>query len=114
VSGVFISAPRRTGKSTLINEDIIPFLKTAGAEVIYVDLWADRSRDPGDLISEAIREHLQKREGAILQWVRRGGKKMHCNKFKNSSNKFYLSDSHNQHLPDLVDNEIALSRNLST
>jgi len=72
-SGVFISAPRRTGKSTLITEDIIPFLKTAGAEVIYVDLWADRSRDPGDLISEAIREHLQKQEGVILRWARRGG-----------------------------------------
>ncbi|MFD2272286.1 AAA family ATPase [Undibacterium arcticum] len=74
MSGIFLSAPRRTGKSTLINEDIIPFLKKKqGAEVIYVDLWSDRSRDPGDLISEAVREHLQRREGAILQWARRGG-----------------------------------------
>lgn len=73
LSGVFISAPRRTGKSTLINEDIIPVLKEHGAEVIYVDLWSDRSRDPGDLISEAIRDHLQQREGALLQWARRGG-----------------------------------------
>jgi hypothetical protein len=72
-SGVFISAPRRTGKSTLINEDIIPFLRSQGAEVIYVDLWSDRSRDPGDLISEAVRDHLQKREGTLLQWARRGG-----------------------------------------
>jgi hypothetical protein len=73
VSGVFISAPRRTGKSTLINEDIVPYLRDAGAEVIYVDLWSDRSRDPGDLISEAIREHLLQREGAILKWARKGG-----------------------------------------
>lgn len=72
-SGVFISAPRRTGKSTLINEDIIPVLQAQGAEVIYVDLWSDRSRDPGDLIAQAIREHLQKREGAILRWARLGG-----------------------------------------
>lgn len=73
LSGVFISAPRRTGKSTLINEDIIPYLRLKGCEVIYVDLWSDRTRDPGELISEAIRQHLQRREGAILQWARRGG-----------------------------------------
>ncbi|MFZ6876530.1 AAA family ATPase [Undibacterium sp. Di27W] len=72
-SGVFISAPRRTGKSTFIIEDIIPSLKTLKAEVIYVDLWSDRSRDPGDLIAEAVREHLQKREGVLLQWARKGG-----------------------------------------
>jgi hypothetical protein len=69
---VFISAPRRTGKSTLINEDIVPYLRDAGAEVIYVDLWSDRSRDPVDLISEAIREHLLQRECAILKWARKG------------------------------------------
>lgn len=73
LSGVFLAAPRRTGKSTLINEDIIPYLVKQGAEVIYVDLWSDRSRDPGDLISEAVRRHLQQREGAILQWARKGG-----------------------------------------
>lgn len=73
LSGVFLAAPRRTGKSTLINEDIVPYLTSKGVEVIYVDLWSDRSRDPGDLISEAIRQHLQKREGVILQWARKGG-----------------------------------------
>jgi len=73
LSGVFLAAPRRTGKSTLINEDIIPYLVKKGAEVVYVDLWSDRSRDPGDLISEAIRQHLLQREGAILQWARKGG-----------------------------------------
>lgn len=73
VSGVFISAPRRTGKSTLINEDIIPYLTAQGAEVIYVDLWADRSRDPDDLIAQALRDHLQQRESALLQWARKSG-----------------------------------------
>ncbi len=73
LSGVFISAPRRTGKSTLINEDIVPYLKQQDAEVIYVDLWSDRSRDPGELIAEAIRDHLRAREGAILKWARKGG-----------------------------------------
>lgn len=73
LAGVFISAPRRTGKSTLINEDIVPYLRQQDVEVIYVDLWSDRSRDPGDLISEAIRDHLRQREGALLKWARKGG-----------------------------------------
>ncbi|MET3120690.1 hypothetical protein AAKU67_000268 [Oxalobacteraceae bacterium GrIS 2.11] len=72
-SGLFISAPRRTGKSTLITEDIIPLMRDAQAEVIYVDLWTDKTRDPGDLISEAIRDYLHQREGLILRWARKGG-----------------------------------------
>jgi hypothetical protein len=73
MSGVFISGPRRTGKSTLIKEDIIPYLREQGAEVIYVDLWEQRDRDPGELISDAVRDHLQQREGALLKWARKGG-----------------------------------------
>lgn len=73
LSGVFISAPRRTGKSTLIKEDMLPFLEKKGVEVIYVDLWQNRDRDPGELISEAVGDHLRKREGALLQWARKGG-----------------------------------------
>jgi hypothetical protein len=73
LSGVFISAPRRTGKSTLIKEDILPFLEQQKAEVIYVDLWQNRDRDPGELISEAVTDHLRKREGALLQLARKSG-----------------------------------------
>ena len=35
-SGIFISAPRRTGKSTFIREDLTPKLIEHGVEVIYV------------------------------------------------------------------------------
>lgn len=73
LSGVFISAPRRTGKSTLIKEDMLPFFEKKGVEVIYVDLWQNRDRDPGELISEAVADHLRTREGALLQWARKGG-----------------------------------------
>jgi hypothetical protein len=73
LSGVFISAPRRTGKSTLIKEDMLPFMEQQGAEVIYVDLWQNRDRDPGELISEAVTDHLRKRENVLLQFARKSG-----------------------------------------
>ena len=72
-SGVFLAAPRRTGKSTFIREDLVPALQAQHAEVIYVDLWADRSADPGELIGSAIQRHLLSRESRLLQWARKGG-----------------------------------------
>jgi predicted AAA+ superfamily ATPase len=38
VSGIFIGAPRRTGKTTFMREDLAPALTAMGAYVIYVDL----------------------------------------------------------------------------
>lgn len=73
LSGLFLAAPRRTGKSTFVKEDIAPYLNKQNVEVIYVDLWADRSRDPAELIRDAIRAHLLKNENLILQWARKGG-----------------------------------------
>ena len=72
-SGVFLSAPRRTGKSTFIREDLVPELTRRGADVIYVDLWSDRTADPGTLIGAAVRRHLLAREGVLLKWARAGG-----------------------------------------
>lgn len=57
-SGVFLAAPRRTGKTTFLRADLAPALKQAGALVLYVDLWADRQADPGDAIVSAIRTEL--------------------------------------------------------
>lgn len=64
-SGVFLAAPRRTGKTTFLRSDLAPALKQAGALVLYVDLWADRQADPGDVIVSAIRAELA-RHDAIL------------------------------------------------
>lgn len=72
-SGIFLAALRRTGKSTFIREDLAPLLRQRGAQVIYVDLWADRSQDPGVLISRAIAEHLRAHDGVITQIARKGG-----------------------------------------
>ena len=45
-SGLFLSAPRRTGNSTFLRNDLIPAVEHAGAIAIYVDLWADKTAIP--------------------------------------------------------------------
>ena len=57
-SGLFLAAPRRTGKSTFLRTDLIPAIETTGAIAVYVDLWVDKTRNPADLIAEAVRDKL--------------------------------------------------------
>jgi hypothetical protein len=69
-SGLFLSAPRRTGKSTFLRNDLIPAVEKAGAVTIYVDLWADKTRDAAELIAEAIRDALASHTGKIARGLR--------------------------------------------
>jgi hypothetical protein len=71
--GLFLAAPRRTGKSTFVRQDLVPALMAMGAEVIYVDLWADKTKDPALLMANAIRAELKKEDGAITKLARRAG-----------------------------------------
>ncbi len=57
-SGVFLSGIRRIGKTTFLKQDLIPALESMGALVIYVDLWADRSKSPASLVNDAVRTTL--------------------------------------------------------
>ncbi|WP_414447340.1 ATP-binding protein [Burkholderia sp. 22PA0099] len=57
-SGVFLSGIRRIGKTTFLREDLVPELEREGAVVIYVDLWADPSKNPMNLVLEAVRATL--------------------------------------------------------
>jgi hypothetical protein len=57
-AGLFLASPRRTGKSTFLRLDLVPFLAERGLFPIYVDLWEDRARDPGALIAEALARAL--------------------------------------------------------
>ena len=57
-SGLFLSGPRRTGKTTFVQSDLIPALEAAGAVVIYVDLWSDSGSSPSTLVHDAIRVAL--------------------------------------------------------
>jgi hypothetical protein len=74
LSGVFLSGIRRIGKTTFIRQDFIPALLARGALVLYVDLWADRSRPPLALMQEAARaakSELERPASALLQGLRR-------------------------------------------
>ena len=72
-SGLFLAAPRRTGKSTFIRNDLKPELEKEGAVVLYVDLWADKKADPGDVIIGAVRAELAKHEGAVARLAKSAG-----------------------------------------
>ena len=72
-NGLFLAAPRRTGKSTFLQADLKPALEAAGAVVAYVDLWADPRRDPGVLIADAIGRALAPRLGVISRAARKVG-----------------------------------------
>ncbi len=72
-SGVFLAAPRRTGKSTFVREDLRPALEANGALVVYADLWANPTADPGLVISNAIRASLAGNEGVILRLAKSAG-----------------------------------------
>lgn len=72
-NGLFLAAPRRTGKTTFLRGDLQPALEQAGAVVVYVDLWADVARDPGALIAEAIGRALQPHLGLVAKTAKKAG-----------------------------------------
>jgi len=72
-SGLFLAAPRRTGKSTFLREDLVPEVERRKWVAIYVDLWADRARDPGLLIADAIKSKLAQFDGPIAKLAKQAG-----------------------------------------
>jgi hypothetical protein len=72
-SGLFLAAPRRTGKSTFLREDLRPQLEKAGALVLYVDLWEDKRADPGTVIVNAVRAELAEHDGVLARLARYAG-----------------------------------------
>lgn len=72
-SGLFLTAPRRTGKTTFLRFDLTPALEEAGALVVYVDLWENQERDPAELILEAIGQAVQAQQGIVARTARKAG-----------------------------------------
>lgn len=72
-SGMFLAAPRRTGKSTFLRYDLIPACVERGWLPVYVDLWVDKSIDPAVLISQAIAGALREYEGSLRKMARKAG-----------------------------------------
>lgn len=72
-SGVFLAAPRRTGKSTFLREDLRPVFEASDAIVVYADLWANPTADPGSVIVSAIRAALASTDGVLLRLAKGAG-----------------------------------------
>ncbi|MBF6027338.1 hypothetical protein ICY20_06315 [Pseudomonas sp. P115] len=72
-SGLFLAAPRRTGKSTFLREDLIPQCQLRGWITVYVDLWADKEKDPAELIANAIAAALVPYEKGIRKLAKNIG-----------------------------------------
>jgi hypothetical protein len=72
-SGSFLAAPRRTGKTTFIKEDLVPLLRDQGATVIYADLWEDKAINPSIVIINAIRQALLASDGLIIKAAKSSG-----------------------------------------
>jgi hypothetical protein len=72
-NGLFLTAPRRTGKSTFLQTDLKPALERAGVRVVYVDLWSAPRRNPGILVSSAIGQALQSFQGVLTKLAKSQG-----------------------------------------
>lgn len=72
-SGLFLAAPRRTGKSTFLRQDLIPEMQRRAWTTIYVDLWADQSQDPAVLVTNAIKAKLSTFANVITKLAKATG-----------------------------------------
>jgi hypothetical protein len=72
-SGLFLAAPRRTGNSTFMRDDLRPALKDQGVLTTYVDLWEDKQRDPALLIGDAVKTTLRSLDGWGVKTLRKAG-----------------------------------------
>jgi hypothetical protein len=72
-SGLFLAAPRRTGKSTFLRMDLLPALQKKGWTTVYVDLWTNKATDPAVLISNQVKNVLAKFAGVIAKLAKSAG-----------------------------------------
>lgn len=72
-SGLFLAAPRRTGKSTFLREDLLPALDKLGWTAVYVDLWTEKEASPAVLIAREVRKSLSRFSGAITKLAKAAG-----------------------------------------
>ncbi len=72
-SGLFLAAPRRTGKSTFLREELVPEVTKRGWIAVYVDLWADLARDPAVLIADALKAEITRHESVFKKVLQRIG-----------------------------------------
>jgi hypothetical protein len=72
-NGLFLAAARRTGKTEFLKQDLKPALEAAGVLVVYVDLWADKTRSPMALIARALANAIEQSLGTVAKSVKEMG-----------------------------------------
>ena len=72
-NGLFLAAARRTGKTEFLKNDLRPALEQAGVLVAYVDLWADTSRSPMELIARALAQVVEQSLGLVAKAAKTTG-----------------------------------------
>lgn len=72
-SGMFLAAPRRTGKSTFLRSDLAPECEARGWLPVYVDLWENREVDPAELIAGAIGQALSEFDSVARKTAKKAG-----------------------------------------
>jgi hypothetical protein len=68
-NGLFLAAPRRTGKSNFLQYDLQPELTRCGCLVVYVDFRAQARHDPAQVLLEAIAGQARKIDGTSIPRV---------------------------------------------
>jgi hypothetical protein len=69
-AGLFLTAPRRTGKTTFLLKDLIPKCLSLGWHCVYVDLWSDRDTDPSKLITAAIANEISQNQNKAKSLIK--------------------------------------------
>lgn len=72
-NGLFLAAARRTGKTEFLKQDLKPALEAAGVLVIYIDLWADKTRSPMALIAGALAHAIDQSLGVVAKTAKQTG-----------------------------------------
>jgi len=72
-NGLFLAAARRTGKTEFLKNDLGPALEQAGVLVAYVDLWADKSRSPMELIARSLAQVVNQSLGWVEKTAKNAG-----------------------------------------
>ncbi|WP_431262875.1 ATP-binding protein [Roseateles chitinivorans] len=105
-SGLFLTAPRRTGKSTFIRHDLKPALEQAyGALVLYADLWGRRNEDPGAVIVELINQAVLSHESR----ARRAFGRVSLSRFRAPGVEWELKKERGEREPSLCESLERLS-----
>jgi hypothetical protein len=72
-NGLFLAAPRRTGKTEFLKLDLKPELEHRGQLVLYVDLWENKNLSPMDLIAKQLSDAVKASLGMVAKAAKSAG-----------------------------------------